>query len=78
MVETDAVMRSSRPGLWGDASRRLLRNRATLIAVTLLGMFIVVALVGPAISRFALDQVDWSLEALATPPSLASRSESMA
>ena len=70
MVEADVVMRSGRPGLWGDASRRLLRNRATLVAFTLLAVLIVVALVGPALSRFALDQVDWSLEALATPPSL--------
>ena len=60
-----------RQGLWGDASRRLLRSRATLSALVLLALIVACALLGPHLSRYSIDQVDWNQAALATPPSLA-------
>jgi oligopeptide transport system permease protein len=58
-------------GLWGDAWRRLRRNRAAVASLAVLGLLVVASLVAPALSRFALDEVDWSLATLASPPSLA-------
>jgi oligopeptide transport system permease protein len=60
-----------RQSLWGDASRRLLRSRATLLSLALLALIVVCALLGPHLSRYSIDQVDWSQAALATPPSFA-------
>ncbi|MGB5104556.1 MAG: ABC transporter permease subunit [Steroidobacteraceae bacterium] len=59
-------------GLWGDAWRRLRRNRAALVAMTVLGLLLAASLVGPLLSPYALDQVDWTLSPLSTPPDLAS------
>jgi len=56
-------------GLWGDAWRRLRRNRAAVASIAVLGLLVVASLVAPALSRFALDEVDWSLATLASPPS---------
>jgi oligopeptide transport system permease protein len=70
MVEA-VIAIAARQGLWGNASRRLLRSRATLVALALLGGLVLLALAGPVFSGYTLDQVDWSLEALATPPALA-------
>jgi oligopeptide transport system permease protein len=58
-------------GLWGDASRRLRRNRAAVASLAVLGLLVIASLVAPALSRFALDEVDWSLATLASPPSFA-------
>jgi oligopeptide transport system permease protein len=58
-------------GLWGDAGRRLRRSRAAWMAVTLLGLLVLAALLGPWLSVYAVDQVDWSQSTLASPPSLA-------
>jgi len=60
-------------GLWGDALRRLWSNRAASSAAVLIALLLLAALAGPALSPYALDQVDWSLDPLASPPSLASR-----
>ena len=57
-------------GLWADARRRLRDNRAALAAAALLVLLVIAALLGPLLSPFALDQVDWSLSPLASPPSL--------
>lgn len=59
-------------GLWGDAWRRLRRNRAAVVAMAVLGLLLVASLAGPLLSPYALDQVDWTLSPLSTPPDLAS------
>lgn len=59
-------------GLWRDAWRRLRRNRAAVVAVALLGLLLVASLAGPLLSPYALDEVDWTLNPLSTPPDLAS------
>jgi oligopeptide transport system permease protein len=58
-------------GLWGDAWRRLRRNRAAVASLVVLGLLVIASLAAPALSRFALDEVDWSLATLASPPSFA-------
>jgi oligopeptide transport system permease protein len=58
-------------GLWSDAWRRLRRNRAAIASLALLAAIVVASLVGPALSPHTIDQVDWSLSTLASPPSLA-------
>jgi oligopeptide transport system permease protein len=57
-------------GLWRDAWSRLRRNRLAAGAAVVLVLLIVLALFAPWLSPFALDQVDWSLPQLATPPGL--------
>jgi oligopeptide transport system permease protein len=71
MAEVTLNTPARRPGLWGDTSRRLARSRATLVAMSLLVALVFCALLAPAFSAFSIDQVDWSLGALATPPSVA-------
>jgi oligopeptide transport system permease protein len=56
-------------GLWADAARRLGRNRAALLAAGLLGIVALLAIVGPAFSAHAVDELDW--ENMAVPPQLA-------
>ena len=57
-------------GLWADALRRLRGNRAALAAAAVIGLLVLAALAGPALSPYALDHVDWTLTPLASPPSL--------
>jgi oligopeptide transport system permease protein len=57
-------------GLWGDAGRRLRGNRLAVAALVLIGLLVVAALGGPLLSPWQIDQVDWSLSPLATPPGL--------
>ncbi len=57
--------------LWSDAWRRLRRNRAAVAAMAVLGLLLLVSLIGPLLSAYPLDQVDWSLSPLTTPPDLA-------
>jgi len=59
-------------GLWSDAWRRLRRNRAAVAALAMLGLLLVASLAGPALSPYALDEVDWALSPLSTPPDFAS------
>jgi oligopeptide transport system permease protein len=44
--------------LWDDARRRLLRNRAAMAGVVILGLLVVAAIVGPYLSPFAYDEVN--------------------
>jgi oligopeptide transport system permease protein len=53
-----------------DAWRRLRRSRAAIAALAMLGALVVASLVGPALSPYSIDQVDWTLASLASPPSL--------
>ena len=57
-------------GLWADARRRLRGNRAALVAGALVVLLVVAALLGPMLSPYAIDHVDWTLSPLASPPSL--------
>jgi len=58
-------------GQWADAGYRLRANRAALAAGALVVLLMLAALLGPLLSPYALDHVDWSLSPLASPPSLA-------
>jgi oligopeptide transport system permease protein len=58
-------------GLWAGARRRLRSNRAAVFAAGVLVLVLVASLVGPALSPWDLDSVDWSLSPLVSPPSLA-------
>jgi len=58
-------------GLWADAGRRLGANRAALAAAVLIGVLLLAALLGPLVAPYGLDEVDWTLDPLASPPSLA-------
>jgi oligopeptide transport system permease protein len=59
-------------GLWGEAWRCLRRNRAAVAAMVLLATLVVASLLGPALSAYELDEVDWSLAPLTSPPDFAS------
>jgi oligopeptide transport system permease protein len=56
-------------GLWADARRRLRGNRAAVASAALVVLLVVAALVGPMLSPYAIDHVDWTLSPLASPPS---------
>jgi oligopeptide transport system permease protein len=56
-------------GLWADAWRRIRRNRGALAALAVLVLVVVASLVGPVLSPYTIDQVDWTLSPLASPPS---------
>jgi oligopeptide transport system permease protein len=58
-------------GLWVDARRRLVGNRAAVAAAVLVLLLVLAALFGPLVSPYELDQVDWTLSPLTSPPSLA-------
>ena len=55
-LERAAVVKGR--SLWDDARRRLLRNRAAVAGIALLGLLIVAAMVGPALAPFAYDKVN--------------------
>jgi oligopeptide transport system permease protein len=68
MVEAVVATRR-RPGLWSDAWTRLRRSRAAMTALATLGLLLLFAIVGPWVSPYTLEHVDWMQGALATPPS---------
>jgi oligopeptide transport system permease protein len=61
----------SEGGLWSEAGRRLRTNRAAVVAGSVLVLLVLASLLAPLASRYAIDQVDWTLSPLASPPSLA-------
>ena len=61
----------ARSGLWNDAWWRLRRNRLAIAAGIVLVVLVVLALLAPSLGAYRLEQVDWSLARLATPPSFA-------
>jgi oligopeptide transport system permease protein len=63
------LVAARRQGLWGDAWERLRHSRAAIVAATCLLVLVLAAIVGPWLSPFAVDHVDWSQAALAMPPS---------
>jgi len=58
-------------GLWSEAGRRLRTNRAAVVAGGVMVLLVLASLLAPVASRHAIDQVDWTLSPLASPPSLA-------
>jgi oligopeptide transport system permease protein len=57
-------------GLWTDAARRLVANRAAVASLCVLAIMAVLATAGPMLSSFAPDELDWSM--MGTPPDLGS------
>ncbi len=56
--------------LWQDAWRRLLRNRAALASLIILGVIAFLSIFGPYALAWSYDQIDWD-HVEAVPPSLA-------
>lgn len=56
--------------LWVGAWRKVRGNRAAMLSLGLLAAIALMATLGPFISSYAIDAVDWSLSPLATPPAL--------
>jgi len=56
--------------LWQDAWRRLLRNRAALASLIILGVIAFLSFFGPYALAWSYDQIDWD-HVEAVPPSLA-------
>ncbi len=46
-------------GFWGDAWRRLRRNRASMVAGTLIILITLIAFIGPSFSPHDFDAIDW-------------------
>ncbi len=44
--------------LWDDARRRLLRNRAAMASIVVLGLLLLCALIGPFLTPFAYDEIN--------------------
>ena len=52
--------------LWQDARRRLLRNRAAVVSMIVLGLIAGLALFAPSLSPHAYDEIYW--ERILAPP----------
>src|SRR5690348_4307671 len=55
-------------GLWRDAWHRLRGSRVVLVSLGLILLIAILALLGPAMSPYAADTLDW--QHLAAPPGL--------
>ncbi len=53
--------------LWADARRRLLRNRAAVASMIVLGLIALACVFGPLVLPYALDEIFW--DAILAPPS---------
>ncbi|NBW89646.1 MAG: ABC transporter permease subunit [Gammaproteobacteria bacterium] len=60
-----AMTDNAHRGFWGDAWRRLARNRAAIIAAIVILLVTLVAFAGPAFSPHAFDAIDWDNMAVA-------------
>ena len=67
-INAPAVPRASR-GLWGDAARRLLRNRPALIGLAIIAVFVALAILAPVIAPY--DPLARDPGQVFKPPSLA-------
>ncbi|HEX6143252.1 MAG TPA: ABC transporter permease subunit [Geminicoccaceae bacterium] len=52
--------------LWQDARRRLLRNRAAVVSMVVLGVIAIMAASAPLLSPYAVDEIFW--ERIGAPP----------
>ena len=71
MAEALVARAAPAHGFWGEAWRGLRARRAARVAALVLAAIVVASLLGPSLSRYAIEQVDWSQATLASPPSLA-------
>lgn len=55
--------------LWQDARRRLLANRAAMVASAVLAAIVLLTVFGPMFSHYSFDTPDWNL--ISAPPSFA-------
>ena len=58
MTAVAAMTAARGRSLWDDARRRLLRNKAAIIALAVLALLIVLAMVGPFLTPYAYDQIN--------------------
>ncbi|MFM8518034.1 MAG: ABC transporter permease [Nevskiaceae bacterium] len=68
---TDQAMAAALPagaarGFWADAWRRLRRNKAAMVAASLIVVIALLAFIGPTFSPHAFDAIDW--DHMAVPP----------
>jgi oligopeptide transport system permease protein len=68
---TDQAMDAALPagaarGFWADAWRRLRRNKAAMVAASLILLIALLAFIGPSFSPHAFDAIDW--DNMAVPP----------
>ena len=71
MAEALVARAAPAHGFWGEAWRGLRARPAARVAALVLAAIVVASLLGPSLSRYAIEQVDWSQATLASPPSLA-------
>jgi oligopeptide transport system permease protein len=63
---TPAAATVASRGFWADAWRRLRRNKAAMVAATVIVLITLVAFIGPTLSPHAFDAIDW--DNMAVPP----------
>lgn len=68
---TDQALASALPqgaarGFWADAWRRLRRNKAAMVAASLISLIALLAFIGPSFSPHSFDAIDW--DNMAVPP----------
>jgi oligopeptide transport system permease protein len=78
MNQTDTMSELKGRSLWGDARARLLRNRAAMASIIILGIIVLLAVFAPLLSPHAYDEVNydliscapswWPFEAMCTAP----------
>src|SRR5689334_2554985 len=57
---TALTLTTKQRSLWGDAMRRLVRNRLSIIGLTITGLLLFTALFGPAVSPYSYTDQDLS------------------
>jgi oligopeptide transport system permease protein len=55
--------------LWRSAGRRLVRNRAAVVGMIVLGIITLLALLAPVIGRHEMDEIFW--DHIGEPPDIA-------
>ncbi|MDA7981828.1 MAG: ABC transporter permease subunit [Alphaproteobacteria bacterium] len=58
-------------GVWGDAARRLFRNKAAVASMVVLAVIVLLAVFAPWLSVYAIDDIDW--DNIQAPPDFAAR-----
>lgn len=67
MTRAETLQAAVGRSLWADARRRLFRNRAAVTAMVVLGAIILLVIVGPWLSPYAFDEIDFDGEWGAAP-----------
>ena len=58
-VMTETALLTTARGFWADAWRRLRRNKASMLAASIIIIISLVAFVGPYLSPHSFDAIDW-------------------